>query len=133
MPRLTAIEKMKVALSSLRYRDEIKQLLIRRYWQCKKTATIEVSGEILHFDTSDFLSNIFFWQNEFNKVYEPAISATLAALIKQSKIYADIGGNIGYFSILPAIVNPSCKIFYFEVDSTIRPILERNIALNGLG
>src|SRR5262249_44618393 len=40
--------------------------------------------------------------------------------------------NVGVFSILPALLNPDCKIFSFEMDSSIRPLLVRNLKLNGL-
>src|SRR5262249_20103886 len=81
---------------------------------------------------SDFLSNILFWQGEYEEGYEPAVCEILARLIKMSKVYADVGGNVGVFSILPAILNPGCKIFYFEMDRSIRPLLVRNLKLNRL-
>jgi tRNA1(Val) A37 N6-methylase TrmN6 len=93
---------------------------------------IELDGIAVLIDTSDFLSNTLFWCNEYPEGYEPSICEILARLIKNSKIYADVGGNVGVFSILPAIVNPNCKIFYFEMDRTIRPLLIRNMKLNRL-
>ena len=126
------MQKVQVAFSAVKHRNELKQLLIRRYWQSRKTLKIDVHGVTALFDTSDFLSNIFFWHGEFSEGYEPSVCEILARLIKNSKVYADVGGNAGFFSVLPAVMNPDCKIFYFEMDSTIRPLLIRNMKLNKL-
>jgi FkbM family methyltransferase len=130
--RLTTAQKIEAAISFIRYKSEIKALLIRRFWQQKKQLKVTVLGTQAIFDTSDFLSNVFFWQNEFPEDYEPAVSKILATLIKSSEVYADVGGNVGFFSILPALFNPTCKIYYLEMDRTIRPVLIKNLKLNGL-
>jgi FkbM family methyltransferase len=130
--RLNAMQKLQAACSAVRYRNELKQLLIRRYWQNNKTVKIKVGGVTALFDSSDFLSNILFWHGEFSEGYEPSVCEVLATLIKKSRVYADVGGNVGFFSVLPAIINPDCRIFYFEMDSTIRPLLVRNMKLNQL-
>jgi FkbM family methyltransferase len=130
--KLSAIQKVQAACSAVKHRNELKQLLIRRYWQSHKTLKVEVGGVTALFDSSDFLSNILFWQGEFSEGYEPSVCEVLARLIENSKVYADVGGNVGFFSVLPALLNPSCKIFYFEMDSTIKPLLIRNMKLNKL-
>jgi FkbM family methyltransferase len=130
--QLNSIQKLQAAFSALKHRNELKQLLIRRFWQKQKKMKVEVAGATVFIDTSDFLSNTFFWCNEYPEGYEPYVCEILAKLIKNSKVYADIGGNVGVLSILPAIMNPKCKIFYFEMDRTIRPLLIRNMKLNKL-
>ena len=129
---LSSAQKVQAALSAVKHRNELKQLLIRRYWQKQKNMKIEVDGVTVLIDTSDFLSNVLFWCSEYPEGYEPSVCEILARLIKNSKVYADVGGNVGIFSILPAIMNPNCKIFYFEMDRTIRPLLIRNMKLNKL-
>jgi FkbM family methyltransferase len=130
--KLNVAQKFQTAFSALRHKTELKSLLIRRFWQQQKILEVSVQGTCAKFDTSDFLSNVFFWQSEFSSDYEPAVSRILGTLIKSSKVYADIGGNVGFFSVLPALMNPGCKIFYFEMDRTIRPLLIRNMTLNRL-
>jgi FkbM family methyltransferase len=130
--KLSVMQKVQAACSAIKYRNELKQLLIRRYWQSRKTLKVEVGGVTALFDSSDFFSNILFWQGEFSEGYEPSVCEVLARLIENSKVYADVGGNVGFFSVLPALMNPNCKIFYFEMDSTIRPLLMRNMKLNEL-
>jgi FkbM family methyltransferase len=130
--RLTSFQKVQAAFSAVKHRRELKKVLIRRYWQQKKSVKIEVGGVTAIFDTSDFLSNIIFWGGEFPEGYEPSACGLLATLIKHSKVYADVGGNVGVFSILPAMMNQECNVFYFEMDRTIRPLLIRNMKLNKL-
>jgi len=130
--KLNLAQKIQTAFSAFRHKEELKRLLIRRFWQQRKILEVNVSGVRAKFDTSDFLSNVFFWQSEFSGDYEPAVSQILGRLMQSSKVYADIGGNVGFFSVLPALMNPGCKIFYFEMDRTIRPLLTRNMALNKL-
>jgi FkbM family methyltransferase len=127
------MQKVQAARSVVKHRDELKQLLIRRYWQKQKTLKVEVHGVTALFDTNDFLTNFLVWHGEFDAAYEPSVCELLASLIKNSKVYADVGGNIGFFSVLPALINPECRIFYFEMDSTIRPLFIRNMKLNKIG
>jgi FkbM family methyltransferase len=130
--KLNGIQKIQTAYSAVKYRSEIKQFLIRRYWRSKKQMKVQAGGITAFIDTTDFLSNVLLWCTEYVEGYEPALCELLAKLIKDSKVYADIGGNIGIFSILPAIINPNCKIFYFEMDKTIRPLLIKNMRLNNV-
>jgi FkbM family methyltransferase len=123
------VQKVQAAFSAVKHRDELKQLLIRRHWQQNKSFKIEVDGVTAVFDSSDFLSNIFFWHGDFSG-YEPSLCAFLAKRIKTSKVYADVGGNVGVFSVLPALLNPNCKIFCFEPDVTLKPLILRNMKLN---
>jgi FkbM family methyltransferase len=128
--KLNFTQKALAAISTVGHRRELKGVLLRRYWNNHKTFTTKVAGRLILFDTSDFLSNILLFQNEYSNGYEPAVSELIAKLIPNSKVYADVGANIGYFSVLPAVLNPSCKIFYFEMDVSIRRLLLKNIALN---
>jgi len=128
--KLSFAQKLQAALSAVKYRNEIKLLLIKRYWQTHKLWKVEVQGVAALFDTSDFFSNICFWQ--YNEGSEAVVCEILARLIKNSRVYADVGGHLGLFSVLPALFNPSCKIFYFEGDRTIRPIFIKNMKLNNL-
>jgi FkbM family methyltransferase len=128
--KLSFSQKLQAALSAVKYRNEIKQLLIKRYWQTHKVWSVEVQGVTAFFDTTDFFSNICFWQ--YNEGSEAVVCEILARLIKNSRVYADVGGHLGLFTVLPALFNPSCNIFYFEGDRTIRPVFIKNMKLNKL-
>jgi FkbM family methyltransferase len=132
--RLSPIQKVQAALLAFKYRNDIKQLLIRRYWQRNKTFEITVNGKAVRFDSGDFLSNILFWHGDhpYGFSLEPSVCDMLEKLVPHSKVYADVGGNAGTYSILPAVINPNCKVFYFELDQTMKPLVVRNMALNNI-
>jgi FkbM family methyltransferase len=50
---------------------------------------------------------------------------------KQSKLFLDIGANIGYYSILLSDIN-ELNIISVEPDESNRKILEKNISLNNI-
>lgn len=132
--RLSPIQKVQALLSAFKYRNDIKQLLIRRYWQRNKTFEIKIGGKTVRFDSSDFLSNILFWHGDhpYGFSLEPSVCDMLEKLVPHSRVYADVGGNAGTYSILPAVLNPNCKVFYFELDRTMKPLVIRNMALNNI-
>lgn len=51
-------------------------------------------------------------------------------LIKQSKVFFDVGANIGYFTILAGKLNPNVSIFTFEPSFGPSHYVEDNIRLN---
>jgi hypothetical protein len=68
--KLNVAQKLQTAFSAFRHRRELKGLLIRRFWQQQKLLEVNVQGICARFDTSDFLSNVF-----FGKVSFPAITS----------------------------------------------------------
>ncbi len=63
--------------------------------------------------------------------YEPASSYIFNSLIKKDMIVLDIGGNIGYFSLLASkLVGKHGKVYVFEPDPTNIIFLKKNIELN---
>jgi len=71
--------------------------------------------------------------NHFNsgQLYEPETSRLLIGLLEPGDSFIDIGGHIGYFSLLAAaIVGPSGKILTFEPETTNQDRLRANISDN---
>ena len=63
--------------------------------------------------------------------YEPASSYIFNSLIKKDMIVLDIGGNIGYFSLIASkLVGKHGKVYVFEPDPTNIMFLRKNIELN---
>ena len=50
--KLSSMQKVQAAFSAVQYRNELKQLLIRRYWQRQRKLEIKVAGVTALFDTS---------------------------------------------------------------------------------
>ena len=63
--------------------------------------------------------------------YEPELAATLRQLLQPGQVFADIGANEGYFSVLAARrVGASGRVLAVEPQSRLQPVLRRNFALN---
>lgn len=63
--------------------------------------------------------------------FEPAKEQALAEFLRPGNVLFDVGGHIGYFSLIAAsIVRPSGVVVAFEPAPVNIPQFERNLALN---
>jgi FkbM family methyltransferase len=65
-----------------------------------------------------------------NGQYEPGVEAILASLVSQTRVFIDIGANVGFYSCFAAALNETVKVFSFEPNSDVRKRLHKNIMLN---
>ena len=78
-------------------------------------------------ETSAVAKKIFWYtpdSYEYTVVFEK--------LAKKCSAFADIGANIGYYSLIAARANPSMKVYAFEPASGPLHFLKKNVAINGL-
>jgi FkbM family methyltransferase len=67
-------------------------------------------------------------------VYEEETTAMLQRTLRPGMVFADVGANIGYFSVIAAsLVGESGKVISFEPDPENAEFLRKNVALNGYG
>lgn len=87
-------------------------------------------GIKLRLTTGDLISNYIY----HFKIWEPCITDYLIRNLNDlnERSFVDIGANIGYFSILVAKNNPSCKVYSFEPTPSIFKQLKENLQLNEL-
>ena len=87
-------------------------------------------GIKLRLTTGDLISNYIY----HFKTWEPCITDYLIRNLNDlnERSFVDIGANIGYFSILVAKNNPSCKVYSFEPTPSIFNQLKENLQLNEL-
>jgi FkbM family methyltransferase len=65
--------------------------------------------------------------------YEPDMEATLRRYLRPGGVFADVGANEGYFSVLAGqIVGPAGRVIAVEPQARLRPVIEENARLNGL-
>lgn len=64
--------------------------------------------------------------------YEQEYSMKLIDSIQSSKVFFDIGANIGYYSSIAGLLNKQCKVFSFEPIPQTYEKLRKNITLNAL-
>lgn len=64
--------------------------------------------------------------------YEPVLQEALVAIARECLLFADIGANVGFYSIAVRATNPSCEVIAFECNPGVRELFAENVKLNGL-
>ncbi len=77
---------------------------------------------------TSYISRQLYWEGpenfEYSDIFEP--------LIRKVRGFWDIGGNIGYYTILAGAANPDLQVEVFEPSPGPLGYLKENIAKNGL-
>ena len=64
--------------------------------------------------------------------HEPITTLLFFELLKKSKVFFDIGANVGYFSLIAAMYHPKLQVTSFEPNPKLNRILTENVAINNL-
>jgi FkbM family methyltransferase len=124
--------KVRIASGAFAALPEIKRLLLRRHRQKRTRFPVEVDGVSVQFSLEDFYSNMWFHDQVAGGLYEPVTSRLLIAEARRATCILDAGANLGYFTVLAAAANPGASVHALEMDSTLAPIIRRNLEINGL-
>ena len=90
----------------------------------------QTQSMIHHFKLNLDLNDRIQRQMYIKRIYEQATVENLIPFLKTSRVFFDIGANIGYFSFLAASVNPQLKIFSFEPLPKNISSIKKNMELN---
>lgn len=90
-----------------------------------------VAGTELLFDTRDDVSSAWVAKAAAME-HEPGLTRLLSRDLLSSKVFADVGAFIGFFTILAGRSMPSGSVFSFEMDAGNFERLHTNVELNGL-
>ena len=92
---------------------------------------VEVGGAKLWVDPST-AGGIVPWLL-IDGVHEPAETRTIREQVPPGGSFVDVGANIGYYTVLAAIVaGPGGRVYGFEPEPVNFRTLKKNIELNGL-
>jgi len=80
----------------------------------------------LHTNQTCSVTNALYYESAINYEFTPIF----IELIQSSKVFYDIGANIGYFSIVAKKFNPAVQVIAFEPNNGVFKYLEKNIQLN---
>ena len=64
--------------------------------------------------------------------YEPHVTAELKPLLRDDTVFADVGANIGYFTILAASLTRTGKVIAFEPNRDNCALIRMSLGANGL-
>ncbi len=96
------------------------------------TITIDL-GEgkkmLFHSNPTSSVFNALFWGGV--KGFEYSEYKTFTKLVPQSKLFLDIGANIGYYSVLAKKFNPGIVVHGFEPMPSASKYFKNNCAING--
>lgn len=91
-----------------------------------KPKYVRIEGNTIFLDREDSL------RLSIVGVYEPTMVGIFKEKIKKGDTVVDIGGHIGYYTLLAAkLVGEKGKVFSFEPDSTNFELLKKNVGFNG--
>lgn len=95
--------------------------------------SLQHQGVEVHFDITDSYSKKWFLPRyDHGKIHEPVATDIFIDRIKSSDVVFDIGGHLGYFSCLAAVLAPQGQVHVFEVDPKCLKLIEKNVAHNHL-
>lgn len=85
-------------------------------------------GFAMNLDLGQFVDRTIYCQGE----WEPLETAVFVKILRPGDQIADVGANIGWFSLLAAqLVGPTGRVHSFEANRATHALLEENLALNG--
>ncbi len=64
--------------------------------------------------------------------YEPVLQETLLAVSSECLTFADIGANVGFYSVAIRATNPACNVIAFECNPKVTDLFIQNININGI-
>lgn len=99
-----------------------------RVFDLSKKECVELDGFFLHVMPNDYIGASIIK----SRTYEPHVTALIHRELKQGQTFLDVGGNIGYFSMLASsIVGPTGKVIAFEPNPQNLQLIYESQIKNG--
>ena len=106
-------------------------LLFRIFWPKENILEIQGSKMYLNVRYKDPDIRKTFQAYALNRIHEKTTTELFNKVVKEGDVVADIGANIGYFTLLSAkIVGKNGKVYSFEPEPRNFGFLKKNIELN---
>src|SRR6476619_920138 len=79
--------------------------------------------------SNDVIGRALYWRG-LNS-WEPETISVFRELVKEARVFVDVGANTGIYSLIGLAANPKLRVIAFEPVPRIRQRLEENLVLNG--
>jgi FkbM family methyltransferase len=100
------------------------------YGMDARLEVVVVGGSRMRIDTTDVAGRML----ATSGVWEPHVTASLRSVLRRGDVVADVGANIGYFTLLAArLVGSAGRVYAVEPSPGTYAALLDNIGRNGLG
>jgi FkbM family methyltransferase len=108
--------------------------VIPERWQLPVVGAVTVrlpgGGTVrLEGNPTSYVTKRLYWHGAAG--YEPELMALFLRLVRRSKVFFDVGANIGYYAAAALAVNPSVRVVAFEPLPAAFRYLERNLRPDG--
>jgi len=74
----------------------------------------------------------FFPRYSGKRIHEPLVTKMLIDTLNKTDIFVDVGTHLGYFTCIAGKICTKGKVYGFELDKNVLPLLTKNIRLNNL-
>ena len=94
---------------------------------------IEVEGAEVVFVTEDSHSKRFFHHRyRPGQWHEPPVTRQILRHLPGAKTFADVGAHLGYYGCIAGALDRDRRVFLFEMNHNLAPIIQRNLDANRL-
>lgn len=107
-----------------------KHQLLRRGWYIFRKPYVLVGGRRLYINKKDSVVSESLLASG---TWEPTISKIFTMCAKKARTIVDVGGNLGYFTILATtVISNTSKVYVFEPERTNFNLLKKSVKENHL-
>lgn len=99
----------------------------------KRRHRVVVAGAEVVFVTEDARSKWFFHRRyRPGQLHEPPVTLELVKRVRDARVFVDVGAHVGYFGCIAGGTNRHLRLFLFEMNRNLIPVIERNLCANHL-
>jgi FkbM family methyltransferase len=92
---------------------------------------IDIDGVKVVFVTEDRHSKRFFHHRyRPGQWHEPPVTRLLVSHLSGTRAFADVGAHLGYYGCVAGALDPARRVFLFEMNHNLVPIIRRNLDAN---
>ncbi len=100
----------------------------------KRRFVVRIDDAHVRFVTEDRHSRVWFHSRYGpGDQHEPAVTKAIARRVASASVFADVGAHLGYFSCIAAALDARLRVFAFEMNEQLIPLIAANAAENELG